>query len=133
MVTSKMEYNYNIILEILRSAFWKEIEIYVKNYVLGLETDQLMDLFQTSLKFAMLHYIEEMGVADYEVGQQEEQKYISGTLNVTAEIDCFIDWDGEDEWDGTREIEIVIDFGFYEKGEKYFDLELLHLYDEVIR
>lgn len=124
----KMNYNKNIVLDILRSNFWDEIEKFVMDYVLDLENDELIEVFETLVDYAMLDYIEEMSVDCYEVEQEENKKNISGVLDVVANIDGYAHWDGEGNLIDDGEIEIGIGFRFYEEEEEYFDIVLEHLY-----
>lgn len=123
-----MNYNKNIILDILRSNFFEEIETFVTNYVLDLEENDLIMFFETSVDYAMLDYIEEISVVYYEVEKEEGQDNISGMINVIAEIDGYLHWDGEENFVGSNEIEIGIDFSFYEENNDFFDIELEDVY-----
>lgn len=125
-----MLYNRNIVLDILRSNFWDPIEEFTNRCIMDMNGMELERFLEYTVDYANLDFITEMKVIDYEVEKEEDSsgESVSGTLEVSAEIDGYTHWDGEDILSDSGEITLGFSFNFYVEEGKYSDLELEYLY-----
>lgn len=126
-----MLYNKNIVLDILSSNFWDSIEDFTNGCVMDMSSIDLDGVFEYMTDYAALDSITEMKVTDYEAEKEEGdifKELISGILEVSADIEGYAHWDGEDILIDHGEVVLGFSFSFYaEKGE-YTDLDLGYLY-----
>ena len=81
-------YNKNIILNILSNIFGIEIETYVQKCIMRMEKEELEEYFGEEVDYAMLHFLHQIIIENYEIEiEDENQEIISGTVEVEAEID----------------------------------------------
>lgn len=69
-----MLFNANIILEILRSRFSKQIEDYLEQCIIGFDEYELLNFFAANLNAAVLINVGEMEVEDFSVEEKTEIK-----------------------------------------------------------
>lgn len=113
-----MKYNKNIVLNILSSEFFEQIEEFIEQCVWKLDCSVL------AADYAELDYIDGLRVLDYDVSQEEESEHISGTLEVSTVIDEHAYWEGEDIVVGSDFYTLGLTFEFLGHGDHYSDLEL---------
>lgn len=122
-------YNKNIILNILNSTFGDEIEEYIQNCVVEMDSNELKEYFEQETDYAVLDVLEQMVVQDFEVELDEENKeLISGTLEISAEIDGYVHWEGEEIYIESAAVTIGLLYEFHAENEQYTDLYLEYLY-----
>ena len=107
-----MSYNKNIVLEMISSTFWDEIETFVEENVMDFEGEELMDIFAQPVDYALLDSIESMSILDFDTDKEEENESISGTLQVVALVEGYVHWDGENVWLEDEEMCMGIAFCF---------------------
>ena len=125
-----MIYNNNIILNILQSEFWDEIEIYVAGCILDFDDWNSNDTFENIVDYAELDSIDEMVVDSYNIEENPDgvREYISGMMEIRSYVDGYVHWDGEDMVVDSGEVSIGVQFSFYAEDDKYYNLELEHIY-----
>ena len=123
-----MKYNENIVLDILSSEFFGEIEEYTLECIWQMTESDIWDIIDEGADYAELEYIDGLEVIDYEVKEEDETEYISGTLEVSACIDGYAHWDGEDINMGSGFCELDMSFGFLRCRDEYLNLELEYIY-----
>ncbi len=107
-----MSYNKNIVLEMISSTFWDEIETFVEENVMDFEGEELMDIFSQPVDYALLDSIESMRILDFDTDKEEKNESISGTLQVVALVEGYVHWDGENVWLEDEEMCMGIAFSF---------------------
>lgn len=126
-----MIYNGQIVLEILRSEFGKEIKEFVSRQVMDLNSDELEFLLDMSASYAIFSGINKMEVYNYRVEKKTGKSkgdYIHGTVVILAEIHAFADWNGEEQYVDSTEVEFGAFFAFDEKNEQFYNLRLEYWY-----
>ena len=115
-VGEDMSYNKNIILEMLSSTFWDEIESFVERIVMDYKDDDLIDIFEQPTDYTLLDSIQAMRVLDFFTEQDDEKERIYGKLQIEASIEGYVHWDDEVEWLGDKEecIEVAFDFDVHD-------------------
>lgn len=119
-----MKYNKNIVLNILSSEFFEQIDEFVEQCVWELDGCELANIIYEGGDYAELDHIDGLWVLDYDVSQEEENEHISGTLEVSAVIDGYAYWEGEDIAVGSGFYTLGLAFEFLGFGDHYSDLEL---------
>lgn len=119
-----MKYNKNIVLNILSSEFFKQIEEFIEQCVWELDGSELAHIIYEGADYAELDYIDGLRILDYDVWQEEENEHISGALEVSAVIDGYAYWEGEDIAVGFGFYTLGLTFEFLGYGDHYSDLEL---------
>lgn len=121
-----MTYNNNIILNILQSNFWDEIEICVADYIISLDEFNLAENFDNIVDYAELDSINEMLVDSYEIKleAEEDREYISGIIEIECSIDGYVHWDRENIAIDKGIVNVGVQFSFCSEKDKYYDLEL---------
>lgn len=119
-----MKYNKNIILYILSSEFFEQIEEFTMHCVWELGDSELCYMIDGGADYAELNYIEGLYVLDYEVVQEEENERIYGALEVSTSIDGYVHWEDKDIATGTGDYTLGLSFEFLNCGDYYSDLEL---------
>lgn len=123
-----MKYNKNIVLNILSSEFFDPIEEYTTECIWEMDGADLCRVFDMSVDYAELDYIDGLYVSDYDIEEDEEGECISGTLEVSAYIEGYVHWDGENVNVKNEIYEFVMYFQFYADGDEYSNLSLEHVY-----
>lgn len=122
-------YNKNIILNILNNTFGDEIEEYVQNCVVRMESDELEEYIGQEVDYAILDRVTQMVVQDFEIViEGENQELISGTLEVFAQIDGWVHWDCEEIYIESIILPIGLLYEFHAENDKYANLYLEHIY-----
>ena len=122
-----MLYNNNIVLNILSTIFEKEIEDYVQDCVIEMDSQELEEYFEREVEYAILSFLRQIIVEDYKIEVRENQEIISGTLEVIGEMEGFCFWDEEVPGErATLFLEVL--YEFYAENGKYKDLYLEQLY-----
>lgn len=124
-----MLYNKNIILNILNNTFSDEIEAFVQKCVLEMDEEELETFFEQEVDYAFFDEIEQIVIVDFEIeSENDTEKSISGTLEISANIDGYIHWDDEAIYVGSTIITLGLLYDFQIQGKRYVDLYLEYLY-----
>ena len=122
-------YNKNIILNILVNTFGKDIEAYIQNCIDKMDIEELEEYFDQDIDYVVLDMINRMIVDNYEVeSDAAEQQTIFGTLEVQAEVDGFVKWEGKEIFKGNSEMILELLYEFHVEDRIYKDLYLEYLY-----
>ena len=92
-----MKYNKNIVLNILSSEFFDQIEEYALECIWRLDESELYEIIEEDVDCAELDYIDELRIIEYDVREEEDMEYIEGILEVSAYIDGDSIWEDEEE------------------------------------
>lgn len=123
-----MLYNKNIILHILSGKFGDEIESYIQDCVMRMDSDELELYFKQELDYAVLDMINQMTVQNFEIEMDgEAQATISGILEVLADINGYVHWDNEEIYVGSAVVIIDLLYEFHTENEEYTNLYLEHI------
>lgn len=116
----------NSVLTILGTCFWDEIEEFVTEVVDEFSADELGMLFTEYLvDYARLDEIDELEAADIEVQEEDETEIISGEIRLSAFVNGYAYWDGEEQYLGTEEAGMSFWFQFeMEQGKVVSGIEL---------
>ncbi len=116
-----MKYNNNIILNMISSEFFSQVEEAALEFVWHLEAADLWDIFEEGADYAELDHIYSLRVPAYQSEHQEEAEYISGILEVSAFIKGYKNWEEENIPAGSKMCVFNMKFGFYASQNHYFD------------
>lgn len=119
-----MLYNKNILREIIESNFGQIIEQKVSDYVTNMDSFELEQIFAQLIDFAYVYDIENIEVEDYNIEEVEKDIRIEGKLSVTAGLEGFTHFDGENEFVSDQSIVINVDVSFWLINDKYCDFIL---------
>lgn len=122
-------YNKNIILNILSNIFRIEIETYIQKCIMCMEKEELEECFEEEVDYAMLHFLHQIIIENYEIEtENENQEIVSGTVEVEAEIDGFSFEEEKSVYKDSTEITIGLLYEFHSSNGEYKDLYLEYLY-----
>ena len=121
-----MSYNNNIVLEMLSSTFWDEIENFVEGLVMDFKDDYLWDIFEEPVDYALYDCIEAMKVLYFSTEQKDKTEEIFGRLQIETAIEGYVHWDGENEWVGDRNVCLEVTFDFDVENHKCANLKLVY-------
>ena len=122
-----MIYNRQIVLEILRSEFGKEIEQFVSRQVMNLNSDELEFFLDMPASYAMFNSVNKMEVYNYKAEKKAGKSkgdYIHGIVVILAEIDAFVHRDEQEQYVDSVEVELEVFFAFDEENERFYNLRL---------
>lgn len=123
-----MLFNQNIILEILKSNFAKEIKEFTDSFVMSLDASDLGEIFESTVDFAMLDSIEEMEIEDYITEEEENVQNVEGTFVIVVSLDGYERINEHSMFKETSITNFGIGFSFYVENKVYSNLELEYLY-----
>lgn len=124
-----MLFNRNIILEILRSSFAKEIETFIEQYIMELDEIELEEFFGLSADFAFLDSIGQINVDDFSTVSDGNGQKVEGVFDVEVLIYGFQNVENDDKkYMGTGLGMLELAFSFYEKNGSYSNIVLEYLY-----
>lgn len=119
-----MVLNKNILTNILQSNFELEITECIEDAIMNMESRELEKIFEEFIDYAYLDEITGMEVSSFSVEEEDNVITVFGDLHVRAFIEGYVHWDGEEEFVGVNEAEILLEYSFEIAGEKYYNLEL---------
>lgn len=81
---------------ILENRFLDEIYQKVLDIIDEMEQGDWADRFELLADYVLLDEIEDMDVASWDEEEEEGSAVVSGTLELTARLDAYAHWDGEE-------------------------------------
>lgn len=128
-----MLFNKNIILSILQDQFEEDIQSYVDDTVMKLDVYDLEGVFDSPVDYAILGDIDEITVEEYAIEDDEDNRTISGTIEIEVTVDGFSHWDNDSIFIGSERMTLGFLFRFFaettkKKKVKYTNLELEYIY-----
>lgn len=97
---------------ILENRFLDEIYQKVLDIVDGMEQSDWADRFDFVVDYVVLDEIEDMDVGSWEEEEEEESSVVSGTLELTALMDAYAHWDGDEILIGSAGFPMEFTFEF---------------------
>lgn len=124
-----MLFNRNIILEILRSSFAKEIETFIEQYIMELDEFELEEFFGLSADFAFLDSIGQINVHDFSTANDGNGQKVEGVFDVEVVIHGFQKTENDDKkYMGTGLGILELFFSFYAENGNYSNILLEYVY-----
>ena len=123
-----MLFNRNIILEVLRSNFAKNIKEFVDKCIMEWDGFDLDDIFEEAVDFALLDSVEEMTIEEYNVEDENGGQTVDGICEITVAVNGFIKAGEDVAYRDTQIAVLGIGFSFYVENDKFSDMELEYLY-----
>lgn len=125
-----MNINKSIIEEIIADNFFDNITAEISRYLLDLDSYDLRDIFNEEVEYADLDGINKINLIRYISDDIENQKEISGSSEISINLDGYVYWDKENHLIESVETTFIIDFVFYYiiSENEYKDFEITEIY-----
>lgn len=124
-----MLFNRNIILEILRSGFAKEIEIFIEQCIMALNEFELEEFFGMPADYAFLESVGQINVDNFSTASDENGQKVEGAFDVEVLVHGFQNIENDDKkYMGTGSGILELDFSFHAENGNYSNIVLEYLY-----
>ncbi len=125
-----MLFNANIILEILRSRFSKQIEDYLEQCIIGFDEYELLNFFAANLNAAVLINVGEMEVEDFSVEGENGNQNVEGHFRIQVTIAGYEEREEKGRYilQEFSDAQLIIAFSFAADQVSYSGLKLEYQY-----